>query len=538
MKIKSKFPLVLDSLRNGSPVLRPSGAYDIPYLFGEEIGLIVAELSTILGIESVELFNLTCKNYMNCESTEMISPTILYMYIINSLAYQGDSAETYTPGLGYLKLMHSEAVAFLQTLTVDAMRLRIQDYIKTRDPRLQLSVGVEKNSMFLFYPTLVSKEAEFDFVQQPSRQEMHTDEIIERNSEAVEDLTLVIQQMFPKKSPRKLTRHPSEWVEEKGEVTPESENPDAFSELLNKIITMRPGYKPLFSSYWMAPPPISPLDLYSLDTLAPAEAALILDLFLDLYHTEMLLLSVHFLMKRLQELWRPCSSGGIIEGALFQSEERMFIEKLMTQISREISNSFSVRFLAIEGIALGGTKLHDQLEKIYSKSTSDIDPIIAVNAFLQEQLDLIRDVCLCADRLRVSVLYGRLHKSYLGDGFLSSFISLFYKIQHAELSFDSIIALINPISAMSLPKDEEKIQQFIDSLCVEIPKESSRHNITEPEARQKYMDTSPAGRLLATEGKGAVMRNHLDTEGILESERRIDNDSTLFGLLEKMWGIK
>jgi hypothetical protein len=500
-------------LEDARPAWSIDGAYDIPYLFRDDPKRAVDSLCRSLHKDRDTLRSEVFSGLLESPIEDGIPSIVAYEAILEEL-HQGSLDNIYTKSKGYNLLLPKPGLSNLQTIIIDALRLRVTSWLSQKDPRLELSLSEDKGSPILFEETRVIDEPNFVGFGPNDQLGM------------IRDSLEYITHLLEKNVLRPKARHPEEEPEP---ITKEDIIRPQSLEELTTCLTDPLNQIPVFSSFWMAPPPISPTDIYSMSRISSEESALVLDAFLDLYYTEMLVLSYYFLLKRTSDLWTK-KTGARLESALYNVDERQFLEKMMRHLSDELAGTYSVNFLATEGISLGGSKLMEGLNQTISGG----DSIINLDVVFKGQLELVRNSYLALERLRISLLYGREHPSYVGDDFLSSFLSLFYRIQQIEASFDSILAVVEPVSAMTLPEDEEKITTFLDELCDRIPGEAEKHNIKEPKLRKGYRDLSPMAQKLFTELNTDTIRSGLGNEGIIESERGV-TDPIIFSIIESMW---
>lgn len=483
------------------------GPYDAPYMFRQEAESLLNSVCRRHGVTREELMRECLAGFPEQAGEDSVSPLAVYAEVLASVK-ESDLDTLYGGRRGYADLVGPDA-SLLQMLAVDSMRIHAYAWMNDRDPRVELGVDDEAPYPILFEEGVVIKKVGADpSLGQQTLESLHH-----------------IERLLHRRPRRAKRRRPAPAVEGH-----EEDRPDGTLESLARYTS--DGQVPVFSSYWMAPPPVSPCDLYDLRRLTGDECALLLDLFLDVYQSEMLILGLYFLVKRLLSLWTR-SPGESVEPALYRKAEREFIGEMLDAISDELSGSFACRFLATEGISLGGSRLHEGLAATRSVEVGDVDPVINIRSVLERQVSLLRDSHMALERTRVSLLYGRPHPSYVGDAFLSSLLSLFLKVQQANESFDSILDLAEPIEAMALPGDGDRITEFLEDLTEGLPGESKRHGIRESGPRRSYTDTSPTGQRLLSE-VGSQERESLGAEGEIPS-LRTDEPGTLLGILERAW---
>jgi hypothetical protein len=231
---------------------------------------------------------------------------------------------------------------------------------------------------------------------------------------------------------------------------------------------------------WFSPPPIGLGDLYNLKKIPGTEAAFLVDAFIDVHRTETSLLSIHFILRRLLSLWRN-NTESALESALFSGEMKPLLKGLKF-VSSNLFMLFSSRFLGLEGITVPGERVIDLKETLFK----DKNKLLSVVPFLENLLEVIRDACTCIGRLRLSLLYGKSHKSYIGDSFIKAYFSSLYEIRYIETSFETLLSVIEPMSALSLPNDEQKTQSFYRDLSKKLPEHLKGRGLEEKEARKEY----------------------------------------------------
>ena len=209
---------------------------------------------------------------------------------------------------------------------------------------------------------------------------------------------------------------------------------------------------------------------------------------------------MHFVIRRLIELWKR-NPGVIIEESMFSGENKLLLE-ILGFLNKKVPTLFASRFLAMEGVTVLGERILQQIETLFpntSRKGNFLLPIDSVT-FYSKILDIIRDGCVCLERLRVSMLYGPEHPSYVGDAFLEVYFSLLYQTRYAQTAYETILAVIEPLGSLGLPNDNIKTRESYKTIQKRFPEEVQKIGIVEVEARTNYIQDGSSRRSVNESG--------------------------------------
>lgn len=478
---------------------------DSPFLFQEETEYIIELLLKHSDI-SEEDIRLACyRNYEGINRTLVLPSLLMYKETLE-LSSKADMKAVYK-GLGYEGIMQGVGSASLRVLTVQMLQLRIVAHLN----KMGLSITATQEGSPLFSPVSMISDSQMPFMIQDDSGEEQTEILAEILDQLVSRVPFRNAKSRRKPTPVKRIRR----VKEKA------------PNLKTLLSRMEMNGCAQFSAYWMSPPPISPEDLSDLTELPPVEQAFLLDLFLDVYRTESLLLSVYFLMRRVRELWTR-DSGCLISEAPYRPEERKFLGYVLDGLSSELYERATTKVLAVEGISISS----DSFRKAVLESEGVVlDVLKAADALLS----IVRDAALCTGRIRVSLLYGASHPSYVGDLFLSSTLDTYDAYVRSGGSLNAAGDIIPVAASISLAEDEISMHETLESFCARLPVESRKRKLEEPKSRRFYQETSLVGLRLAETLSVSTNRTSLSGEGPLDS-LRTEEESPLLGILKKYWG--
>jgi hypothetical protein len=240
------------------------------------------------------------------------------------------------------------------------------------------------------------------------------------------------------------------------------------------------------------------------------------------------MLSIHFYVRRIATLWQK--NDDVIEQALF-SKELVFLKTTLSSFVEKIFHVFSIRFLAMEGINLTGAK---NVESVFEMFTGRQGrPIIDIDKYLSGVLETLRDGCVGLNRLRVSLLYGRGHPSYVGDDFLSSFLYRNYLTRHAGVAMETITAINPTLATMTLPVDQKRNNVFITELFGQSLESAQQHGVIEPESRRHFDERVVT--LVGGEVSSGQTRSMPTTGELASLFERTPMGDSLLGVVERMW---
>lgn len=537
-----KIPLVKFSphpseiAENFLPVVRPSVAFSVGDLFQGEMRVLLLCMQNSRNVSFETIIQYARQKYLDNDSSDDIAYIALYHLIHKDYAYEGNADDMWTDATHYVPLLKFPSIQIVMKWVVWSVFSQSNEFLE-RNAKDLTDMTRRADLTFLFEKTGVSlvnhsgsDETDHPLVGQ-----------IANLSEKMSSMTSVMDRTF-----RKL----ESFATEIGAGTKETKychfealeediidhSAMTLEEVARKAFELTNEGTPLpadsYSTYWTAPPPVSLTNMYSMAKLSDASKSFLVDSFLDIYNAQLTMLSVHFYLRRMIALWKNTDS--VVESALF-SKEMSFLKLTLATFVDKIGSQFSLKFLAMEGINLTGAKNIEVLKEIFPApgARTAIKPIIDIEKYLEGVIETVRDCCVGLDRLRVSMLYGRKHPSYVGDGFLTSYLYRNYITRHAGSAIETIMAVTPALANMTLPADQRKSVQFYNELFGHSLDSAGDRFVIEPEMREQFNE-----KVLNLVG-GTQSRGYSRSVPVSEELHSLFPVTTegklLLGLIETMW---
>ena len=479
-----------------------SAGYDVPFLYATETDLLCNIFLKLSGITEKKAYEVCYTNYKEIDKDELIS---LLMYrktlIISSLI---DTSEPFSEN-GYQMLMFNGKVAELRERTFTAVGMRAKEYVHnlglqpfdSDDPSLLLSsIKTEQiEEEGALFETKISVPRSL-------------------SGDAEQDLSRIAY--YLKSLPRKAKQRYKPTNKPKVIVKPQKRT-HSLSDLLERL----PSHSACFALSWMAPPPIFPADIVKLEEMDALEQTFLIDAFMDIYYTEALLNALYFLVRRNKTLWTRESSQ-IVDRAPYQNKEISTLTSLLDSVCEELFEKITVKFLALEGISLSA----DRLTRFFSQDSSLGQNI---GEIIDEILCIIRDGALATARLRLSVLYGPIHLSYVGNEWMSAYLIFYGTTISDATACTNLESLLSAVTSLTLPADELTLRNSFEKNY-----SAERGKFSEPLKQREYSDTTDAGKRMRDEGNIPLRRTNLGSEGSIPPLQK-SSVSPLLTILQDYW---
>ena len=420
------------------PCRAPVGAYDAPFQYARETDALITRLCEQHGTTAEEVEALAYRCFPKDKG--LLISLVMYRRLL-SLSESVDTATAFRPSTGYQDLAHSAPVCGAKLAACAHPRERISAWLESGLLSLQQSTP----------PLFGRVEVELSY---ESIGEMFGDE------EEIESRGSVRKTRVSEK------RRSSALVKK-----PEEE--EASMKTMLSAFKSESNYH--FSSSLFSPPPISLLDSLPFESPSP-ETALVVDFWAELYEAQCLYNALYFVLKRLSDLWTK-PTGRALPVAPFRVGERKLLRSLLMNLTGPLAGLWITSVLGSEGFGMGG----DSFVKALQSGRAVVD----IQDALKSQLGLCRDACLCIDRLRASVLYGPAHRSYVGDGFLTSCLETHKAGAESGAAFEDLIALMSPITMLALPEEGEKSHDAFERFCDSLPERTKHEGLLEKGVRQQ-----------------------------------------------------
>lgn len=521
---------------NFTPVSRPSLAFSTSELFHNEMHVLLLCMRNSRATSFENIIHYSRQKYLDNDISDDLAQVVLYHIIQREYAYEGNADNVWNEQEGYANLLKFPAIQIVMNWVIWAMFSQSSQFLQ-RNAK-DLTITERKTDLtFLFERTGVSL---VNHGNQGYNDNLLVGQIANL-SHQMSTMTSVMDRTFQRLE-REAASHEEPAATPMGRLEAPNEEDliDPTNLSLDQLVCRAfegtndgiPMPVESYSTYWTAPPPISLTNMYSMEKLSDASKSFLIDGFLDIYNGQLTLLSVHFYLRRMIALWKNTDS--VVESALF-SKEMQFLKLTLSSFAEKMGNQFSLKFLAMEGISLTGAKNIEILERIFPAPgvKGAIKPVIDIGTYLEGVIETVRDCCVGLDRLRVSLLYGRDHPSYIGDDFLTSYLYRSYITRHAGSAMETIMAVTPALANMTLPMDQKKNVEFYNGLFGHSLDGASQRFVVEPEMRQHFNE-----KLLDLVGgtQSSGKSRSMPVTGEIESLfPATPEGKMLLGLVEDMW---
>lgn len=521
---------------NFSPVTRPSLAFNMTDQFRSEMHVILLCMCSARSTTFENIIHYARQKYLENDVNDDLTQVVLYQLIHQEYAYEGNADGMWTDTEKYMPLLKYPAIQIAMDWLVSAMFRQSNHFLQNNDSDL-MNLERRTDLSFLFERANVSMISSKD---DPNSQDSLVGQVAGL-SQQMASMTEVMERTIQRLEGISGQSEDSRAESGSSYVSPNTDtliDPTYMSleQLVRKAFEITNQGAPVpslsYSSLWTAPPPVSLTTFYSMKDMSPTSRTFLIDAFLDLYNSQMCMLSIHFYLRRMAALWQR--GGDTIENALF-SKEMFFLKSTISSFVEKITNQFSLKFLAMEGISLTGAKNIEILDSIFPApgARGGIKPVIDIEKYLESVIDTIRDCCVGLDRLRVSFLYGEKHPSYVGDNFIASYLYRNYITRHASCALETIMAVTPTLANMTLPGDQKRNIEFYNDLFGHTIDSANDRFVLEPDMRhhfdEKVLD-------LMDSGKSSGKSRHMPTEGELKSLfPATPEGDLLLDLVKKMW---